>query len=115
MRQVLKKEGVLSFTEQTVTRLERLNLTAAQRQGAVNYEPGNVIEFHRRAAGGFKSGEQWRVTEIMPRGGLHIDQGFVVTSHAAQGKTVDQVIASVPVRAFSQANEAQFYHRSVPR
>jgi hypothetical protein len=24
-------------------------------------------------------------------------------------KTVDQVIASVPVRAFSQANEAQFY------
>ncbi len=26
-----------------------------------------------------------------------------------QAKTVDQVIASVPVRAFSQANKAQFY------
>jgi hypothetical protein len=48
-------------------------------------------------------------TEIIPRGGLHIDQGFAVTSHAAQGKTVDQVIVSVPVEAFSQANEAQFY------
>lgn len=47
--------------------------------------------------------------EIIPRGGLHIDQGFVVTSHASQGKTVDQVIVSVPVAAFSQANEAQFY------
>jgi len=45
VRQVLKKEGVLSSTEQTITRLERLNLTAAQRQDAVNYEPGNVIEF----------------------------------------------------------------------
>jgi hypothetical protein len=157
--------------------------------------PGYVIEFHARAAGGFKSGEQWQVvgrskdsetfgprsgrglvvekdgqqrffslsrsvsfnvfepepiqlavgdrvritknfksagkqfrnnelhtvtaigdgkitldgTAIVPRGGLHIDQGFVVTSHAAQGKTVDQAIVSVPVDSFSQANEAQFY------
>jgi ATP-dependent exoDNAse (exonuclease V) alpha subunit len=40
---------------------------------------------------------------------LHLDQGIAVTSHASQAKTVDQVIASVPVRTFSQANEAQFY------
>ena len=32
-----------------------------------------------------------------------------MTSQASQAKTVDQVIVSVPVRAFSQANEAQFY------
>jgi hypothetical protein len=41
--------------------------------------------------------------------GPHLDQGLAVTSHASQAKTVDQVIVSVPVRAFSQANEAQFY------
>ena len=40
---------------------------------------------------------------------LHIDQGIAVTSNASQAKTVDQVIVRVPVRAFSQANEAQFY------
>jgi hypothetical protein len=40
---------------------------------------------------------------------LHLDQGIAVTSHASQAKTVGQVIASVPVRSFSQANEAQFY------
>jgi hypothetical protein len=40
---------------------------------------------------------------------LHLDQGIAVTSHASQAKTVDQVIASLPVRAFSQANEAKFY------
>ena len=39
----------------------------------------------------------------------HLDQGIAVTSHASQAKTVDQVIVSVPVRAFSQSNEAQFY------
>jgi conjugative relaxase-like TrwC/TraI family protein len=187
VRQALKAEGVISEAEQTVTRLERLNLTAAQRQDAVNYEPGNVIEFHQRAAGGFKSGEQWKIvghskdselvverngqtrffslsrpgsfsvfesesirlsvgdriritknftsqgkrlcnntlhtvtaiqedkitlgeTEIgLGAKGLHVDQGFVVTSHAAQAQTVDEVIVSVPVESFSQANEAQFY------
>jgi hypothetical protein len=40
---------------------------------------------------------------------LYLDQGLAVTSHASQGKTVDQIIVSVPVAAFSQANEAQFY------
>src|ERR1700738_5234215 len=48
--------------------------------------------------------------EIVRNGvALHIEQGIAVTSHASQAKTVDQVIVSVPVRAFSQANEAQFY------
>jgi conjugative relaxase-like TrwC/TraI family protein len=43
------------------------------------------------------------------KGLWHLDQGLVVTSHAAQGKTVDQVLLSVPIRAFSQVNEAQWY------
>src|SRR6476660_10594358 len=48
--------------------------------------------------------------EIVRNGSaLHIDQGIAVTSHASQAKTVDQVIVSVPVRSFGQANEAQFY------
>jgi len=48
--------------------------------------------------------------EIIRNGAaLHLDQGIAVTSHASQAKTVDQVIVSVPVRAFSQANKAQFY------
>jgi hypothetical protein len=38
-----------------------------------------------------------------------LDQGVAVTSHASQGKTVDQVIVSVLVAAFSETNEAQFY------
>jgi ATP-dependent exoDNAse (exonuclease V) alpha subunit len=40
---------------------------------------------------------------------LHLDHGIAVTSHAAQGKTVDQVLVSGPVAAFSQINQAQFY------
>ena len=40
---------------------------------------------------------------------LHLDQGISVTSHASQGKTVDNVIVSAPVAAFAQVNEAQLY------
>ncbi len=186
VRQVMRNEGMLGPAEQTFSRLEKLNLTTSQRQDSINYEAGNVIEFHRRAAGGFGSGEQWEVVgrpscsqvivrrngqekvlslshagkfgvskpeticlaagdqiritknfqsqgkrfrnnelhvvtgvacdkltlekgEIVLKGALHIDQGFAVTSHAAQGKTVDQIIVSVPIESFSQANEAQFY------
>jgi ATP-dependent exoDNAse (exonuclease V) alpha subunit len=186
VREAMRNEELLALAEKTVSRLEKLNLTASQRQDSINYEGGNVIEFHRRAAGGFRSGEQWEVVgrascsqvvvrragqekvlslshaakfsvfkaemialsigdqiritknfqsqgkrfrnnelhvvtgvthdklslekgEIVLRGALHVDQGFAVTSHAALGKTVDQVIVSVPIDSFSQANEAQFY------
>ena len=40
---------------------------------------------------------------------LHLDQGIAVTSHASQGKTVDNVIVSAPVAAFAQVNEVQLY------
>jgi hypothetical protein len=49
---------------------------------------------------------------------LHLDEGIAVTSHASQAKTVDQVIVSVPVRAFSQLTQHNFTSRSralVPR
>ena len=77
VRQAMRNEGLLSSEEQTSMRLEKLNLTASQRQDAINYEPGNVIEFHRRAAGGFKSGEQWEVVERTGASGLMVENTHV--------------------------------------
>jgi hypothetical protein len=45
----------------------------------------------------------------LKRGRWHLDQGLAVTSHSAQGKTVDQVLVSAPIQTFSQVNEAQWY------
>jgi conjugative relaxase-like TrwC/TraI family protein len=194
VRKAMRENGLLSESEHSVTRLQRLNLTDSQQRDVVTYEPGQIVEFHRIAKGAvrggvqekrFKSGEQWEVLrreegavivgkdgiekqlpleqartfsvfererialsigdrirftknvkhrgqkflnnelrtvldihegkiifdkgEIIRNAALHLDQGIAVTSHASQAKTVDQVIVSVPVRAFSQANEAQFY------
>ena len=195
VRSRMKEKGLLSRVEQTFVRLGTLNLIEAERRDPVNYEPGQVVEFHRivksvAVAGKkekcFRSGERWKVLArdavgnvIVQRGNrkqllplehakrfgvyepvelriavgeqiritknfrcagtkfrnnefhrvtaveegkitlgggqtiqadfLHIDQGIAVTSHASQGRTVDQIIASAPVEAFSQVNQAQFY------
>ncbi|MGA8656268.1 MAG: MobF family relaxase, partial [Chthoniobacterales bacterium] len=52
----------------------------------------------------FDNGESLGVKEL-----AHIDQGHVVTSHASQGKTVDQVLISAPVNSFDLVNAIMFY------
>jgi hypothetical protein len=70
VRKAMKENGLLSDSEHSVTRLQRLNLTDSQQRDAVTYEPGQIVEFHRMAKGvvrggvpekRFKSGEQWEV------------------------------------------------------
>ena len=198
VRWELRVAGLIGVEESVFDRLENLNWTEAEKRDAVNYAPGQIVEFHRMTKGAvrdgkrepkFLSGEQWRVKQrednrvIIERNGAkkelplpqarhfsayrterlalslgdrvritknfvtrdlegnhrcrnndvhtvtaitedgiglsngvwlkrglwHLDQGLVVTSHAAQGKTVDQVLVSVPVQTFSQVNDAQWY------
>ena len=41
--------------------------------------------------------------------GLHLTYGYVITSNAAQGKTVDWAIPSLPVHSLSVATRELFY------
>jgi len=61
VREQQRKEGLLSAEDHRIMRLGKLNLTASQRYDPINYYSGQVVEFHRRARGGFKSGERWEV------------------------------------------------------
>ena len=56
VRAELKKTGLLAETERVVTRLQNTGLTESQRRDPINYERGQVVEFHRLSKGGFKSG-----------------------------------------------------------
>lgn len=49
-------------SEHTIRRLEKLNLTESQRLDAINYNLGQVIEFHRRRAADSRaaSNGKWR-------------------------------------------------------
>jgi hypothetical protein len=66
----MKEKGLLSDSEHSVMRLQRLNLTDSQQRDAVTYRTGQIVRFHRMAKGAvrgraqekrFKSGEQWEV------------------------------------------------------
>ncbi len=47
VRRELRTQGLIEEAEHIFTRLEKLNLTKAQREDAINYLPGHVVEFHR--------------------------------------------------------------------
>ena len=80
LRAALKKDGLLAGTEYTVTRLQNTGLTEGQRRDPISYEPGQVVEFHRLAKGGFRSGQQWEV--------LRREEGQVVVGRAGQEKVL---------------------------
>jgi len=46
---------------------------------------------------------------VVARGFAHLDYGYVTTSHAAQGKTVDRVFVVQPAESFPAASPEQFY------
>jgi hypothetical protein len=57
----MRDRGVLDQADYTIARLQSLGLTDAQRADAISYEPGVVVQFHKRVSGGFKVGEKWQV------------------------------------------------------
>jgi ATP-dependent exoDNAse (exonuclease V) alpha subunit len=46
---------------------------------------------------------------VLPKDYGGISHGYVVTSHASQGKTVDKVLIALGSESFSAANKEQFY------
>jgi conjugative relaxase-like TrwC/TraI family protein len=76
VRAELKKIGLLPGAGCVVTRLQNTGLTESQRRDPMNYEPGQVVEFHRLTKGGFKSGQQWEV--------LRPEEGQVVAAELAR-------------------------------
>ena len=63
LRQQLKAESVIGAEDYTVTVLRRMDLAPEACRDLLHYEPGRVLGFHTRTAGGFKPGEKWTVRE----------------------------------------------------
>jgi hypothetical protein len=55
-----EKEGLLEVNDIIMHRLAKVNLTESQRRDAINYEPGQVIQFDKRAKGGFRPASNGR-------------------------------------------------------
>lgn len=173
IRSELRRLGHVGSDERTFRSLESLDLTQAERADAVNYVPGDVLEFHQNAKG-YAKGQQvtvgqsplpldqagrfqaYRAGELvlapgdivrLTKNGLtadrkhrlnngamhrirafdangnivlqngwkvsqdfgHLAYGYVVTSHASQGKTVDRVFIGQSADSFGASSREQFY------
>ncbi len=96
-------------------------------RGKLSLAPGDVIRVTRNGSTADRkhalhNGDLHRVRDFDPDGGLilengwriardfgHIDYGYVVTSHAAQGKTVDRVLVGQSADSFAATSREQFY------
>jgi hypothetical protein len=58
----MRVEGFLDQKKRQIAWLENASLSSVQQMNPIHYEPGQVIEFCRRAKSGFKSGERWVVS-----------------------------------------------------
>jgi ATP-dependent exoDNAse (exonuclease V) alpha subunit len=63
IRNLLRAEGKLGTDEREFTRLVQVNASEAERREATTYQPGDVIQFHQNAKGGFVKGERLTITD----------------------------------------------------
>jgi conjugative relaxase-like TrwC/TraI family protein len=174
IRGALRKSGAISREHRTYRVLENAYLTQAERGDAVNYEPGDVLQFEQNAKG-FTRGDRLTVEDplnapldraarfqvfrtkklelapgdivrithngksadgqhkldngslyrirrfddagniILDNGWLvgkdfgHLTHGYVVTSHASQGRTVDVALIGQSSASYRAASREQFY------
>ena len=61
IRNMLRAAGKLGTDEREFTRLVPVNASEPERREATTYQPGDVIQFHQNAKGGFVKGERLTV------------------------------------------------------
>lgn len=62
IREKLKDEEVLEREEKIFPSFKNKSLDDAQKKDRINYEPGNILEFHQNAKGGIVRGARFEVT-----------------------------------------------------
>jgi hypothetical protein len=175
IRDALRKSKAISGEEREFCTLENARLTEAERTDAINYAPGDVLQFHQNTKG-FQRGQRITVADAkqlpltqaarfqvfhsatlrlskgdrvrithngmtadgqhrLDNGSLytvksfdrtgnivlkennwtiskdfgHIEHGYVVTSHASQGKSVERVLIGQSSASFPASSREQFY------
>lgn len=68
IRDALKDAKKLGSKEKAVTRLDRLDLSAAQKQDHTQYQKGDVIQMHQHMKWGLRRGQRARVVEASKDG-----------------------------------------------
>ncbi len=95
--------GKLALAPGDVVRVTRNGTTEDGRHSLHNGDLHRVRAID--AEGGIVLANGWKVAKDFG----HLDYGYVVTSHAAQGKTVDRVFVGQSADSFAATSREQFY------
>lgn len=71
IRSQLREAGKLEGEGKKISRLENLNFTEAQKQDAVNYKEGQIVQFHKNVKG-FKIGNHYKVGGLDDKGQVQL-------------------------------------------
>lgn len=75
IREGLKAAGALAGEERVLPSLHSHGMTEAMRQDGLNYQPGDVVQFHQNVKGGFRKGEAVVVLGRDDRGNVRVRRG----------------------------------------
>jgi conjugative relaxase-like TrwC/TraI family protein len=67
------------------------------------------VEGFRKDGGVIIAPEKGGVARVLPKDFGHVAHGYVATSHASQGKTVDRVLIAQGAESFAASSREQFY------
>ncbi|MEW4569520.1 MobF family relaxase [Tautonia sp. JC769] len=95
--------GSLEIAPGDVIRITRNGTTADRRHALHNGDRHRVRDFD--SDGGIVLENGWTIARDFG----HLDHGYVVTSHASQGKTVDRVFVGQSSDSFAATSPEQFY------
>ncbi|WP_158633326.1 MobF family relaxase [Tautonia sociabilis] len=95
--------GKLAIAPGDVVRITRNGTTADRKHALHNGDLHRVRSFGRD--GDIELDNGWTIARDFG----HLDYGYVVTSHAAQGKTVDRVFVGQSADSFAATSREQFY------
>ena len=84
IREELRSRKRLGKDERTLTKLESLQWTEAERADPANYKPGDVVEFHQHAPGGCRSGRRYEVVSVADSGVVIRGEDGVERSHTLE-------------------------------
>ena len=100
IRSQLRETGKLGVEERAFTCLVAVNASEAQRGLVTTFRPGDVIQFHQNAAGGFQKGQRLVVTDpnAVP---VHLAERFSLYRPESVSLSVgDKIRFTGPVAAF---------------
>jgi conjugative relaxase-like TrwC/TraI family protein len=104
IRHRLRDAGKLGGDEREFTRLVQADVSEAERGQAITYRPGDVIQFHQNAKGGYVKGQRLVVSDPAAVPLEHADKFSLYRQEAVKLASGDRIRFTATVQAYKSGH-----------